>query len=304
LLLANHRGLISDSFYPTIVQIVITKTAIEDVPVDPEETVLDGTEGYNSYTFEPEGYYYRISYTYSRITPPLATYTVTFVDGWGNTLSIQSGIAFGGSATAPSVASPWGSWYFTGWDRGFTNVQSSFTVTAQWWQYTTPPVIIGGGGGGGVVVTPAEVPVVIPPVPTPLIPPTPTPEPEPTKIEDDPIPLYVGWALLNLIMTIVTGLIMVALFATYFTKRKEDEEIANDPDREAKVKKHLGVRLISIAATVIAIILFVLTEDMALPMTMTDKWTVWHIVIVAAAIIVAIFSRKKYEVEDISDEQA
>ena len=55
-------------------------------------------------------------------------------------------------------------------------------------------------------------------------------------------------------------------------------------------------------ATVIAIILFILTEDMSLPMIFIDKWTLWHIVITVASIILAIFSRKKYEDEE-EDEQ-
>ena len=45
-----------------------------------------------------------------------------------------------------------------------------------------------------------------------------------------------SWALLNLILTIVTGIIMLALLITYFRKRKDENE--DDPDYdEEKVRK-------------------------------------------------------------------
>ena len=40
------------------------------------------------------------------------------------------------------------------------------------------------------------------------------------------------------------------------------------------------------------------TEDMTLPMTFIDRWTIWHVVIVVVAALLAIFSRKKYEDEE------
>jgi len=144
--------------------------------------------------------------------------------------------------------------------------------------------------------TPPAPPVIIPTPPTPLSPPEITP---PVDIAPAPVPMasFVYWALLNLILTIVTGLVMVMLLATYFFKRKDENE--DDPNYdEEKVKKHLGLRLITVAATVIAIILFILTQDMTLPMGMTDQWTIWHVVIAVAAIVLAFFSKKKYEEDE------
>ena len=135
--------------------------------------------------------------------------------------------------------------------------------------------------------------------PTTTIESTPTPQaaPAPTTIapERPPLANFQAWALLNLILTIVTGLIMVALMVTYFTKRREDEE---QEDSEEKVKKHLALRLITIAATAIAVILFVLTQNITLPMIFIDQWTIWHVVITAAAVVLAMLSTKKYEEEE------
>ena len=109
-----------------------------------------------------------------------------------------------------------------------------------------------------------------------------------------PLASFGAWALLNLILTIVTAIIMAALLITYFSKRKDEHE--DDPYyEEEKVKKHLLVRLITVAATAIAIILFVMTQNMSLPMGFIDQWTIWHVVITAASVVLAVFSKKTYE---------
>ena len=173
----------------------------------------------------------------------------------------------------------------------------------------------GGGGGGGTTVTTTATTPATPTTPaitiegedTPLtIEPEPAPQaaPEITTIEADRVPLanIASWALLNLMLTIVTGLIMVALFATYFIKRKDDDE--DDPDKEQKVKRHLLARLITIATTVVAIILFVMTQDMSLPMIFADQYTIWHIVIAAVTVFLALLSKKDYEEEELGEQRA
>ena len=108
------------------------------------------------------------------------------------------------------------------------------------------------------------------------------PEPEPEQVPDGPEPLsdYAKWALFNLILTIMTGVFMILHFLVY-------------PARRRKGGRRSGMRLLTVAATVIAIILFVLTEDMSLPMGMADRWTVWHVAILAAAMALAILGRKR-----------
>jgi hypothetical protein len=39
-------------------------------------------------------------------------------------------------------------------------------------------------------------------------------------------------------------------------------------------------------------------------MALVDKWTLWHIVITVAAIVLALFSKKKYKEEDLADHRA
>ena len=111
-----------------------------------------------------------------------------------------------------------------------------------------------------------------------------------------------AWALLNLILTIITGLMMIALFAAYMTKKKDKYE--DDPDMDENVNKHLGIRLISIIVAAVAIIVFMMTEDMSLPMQWTDRYTSWMVVILVVQIIVSFFSKKKYTEEELDPENA
>ena len=57
-------------------------------------------------------------------------YTVTFVDGLGNTLKTQS-VAYGSSATPPTSPTRIG-YTFSGWSGSYTNITGSRTITATW----------------------------------------------------------------------------------------------------------------------------------------------------------------------------
>jgi NADH:ubiquinone oxidoreductase subunit 2 (subunit N) len=98
---------------------------------------------------------------------------------------------------------------------------------------------------------------------------------------------------------------MALLLVTYFRKRKDEEDESN-PDDEENVKKHLGLRLLSIVTTAIAIVLFIMTEDMSNPMRFIDDWTIFHVIITAVTLVIAFFSRKTYEEdeEEFTEEQA
>jgi len=108
--------------------------------------------------------------------------------------------------------------------------------------------------------------------------------------ENLPIATFAVWALLNLILTIVTVLIAVVLIAAWFRKR---DDVREDSEYEQKERKYLAPRIAASAAAVASIIVFILTQDMSLPMILYDKWSILHGIIVIAVVILAIFSKKR-----------
>ncbi len=144
------------------------------------------------------------------------------------------------------------------------------------------------------VVTPITPPPVVPP--TPVIPPVATPGADaPVTIEDTETPLASGaaWSLLDLILTVITGLLAVSLLVTYFKRRKEEEE-----DENVEVKRKGLLRMLSIVPMIGAIVLFILTQDMTLPMIIIDEWTIVFAAITLVQAGITYFSRKKVEEED------
>ena len=127
-----------------------------------------------------------------------------------------------------------------------------------------------------------------------------------TMIADKDIPMAgveenSYWALLNLIMTILTGIISAVLLVGYFGKKEDDEE--NDDENEDKTNRKGFTRVMSLIPAVGAAIIFILTENMNNPMILTDRWTILMAVILLIQAIVAIFA-KKSEDEDEDEEIA
>ena len=90
-----------------------------------------------------------------------------------------------------------------------------------------------------------------------------TPRTDGTVINDEPAPQAAPkssgfWALLNLIMTILT--VLIALI--HMLRRREDEE-----------SRLRSGKLIAAALAVLSIIVLILTENFTLPMHIIDKWT-------------------------------
>ncbi len=163
----------------------------------------------------------------------------------------------------------------------------------------TPTPAPGGGnnpGGGNPGVVAAA------PAPAPAAPAVITDNPAPTTITDDTPPKATTayWALINLICAILTALLSLIMLIRYFGKRREEDE---ETGEVTEIKRRGGVKLASIIPAIGAIIAFILTEDMSLPMQMVDKWTLLMVVILAIQVLIAFFSRKKEEDEE-NDEGA
>ena len=92
------------------------------------------------------------------------------------------------------------------------------------------------------------------------------------------------WALLNLILMAITAILGAALLVRYFFRRDDGED--EDTNRN-------GGKLLGLIPGIGSIILFILTEDMSLPMQITDKWTIPMALILAVQIGIAVFSKNR-----------
>ena len=123
------------------------------------------------------------------------------------------------------------------------------------------------------------------------------------EIADEETPLAMGgaWALVNLILTVLTVLGSILLLIGYIGKKQKEREDENgnvilNAEGEAEtddIKKKGGWRLASIIPAVAAVIAFILTENMRLPMVLVDKWTLLMVIIALVQLLVAYFSKKK-----------
>ena len=218
-----------------------------------------------------------------------------------------------------------------------TAKQSNYTVVEN---LGTLKVNERSGGGGGShnpkpnpedepTPTPTPAPVIVPPAPAPTPAParritpaataTPTPaptakptetkqpEPEPEVIEDEETPLAPmptgAWALVNLILMLLTVLASLLLLLGYLGKKKhtERDEYGNKRIDYTRNKKGFW-RVASLIPAIAAVIAFVLTENMKLPMIMVDRWTLLMAVIAVLQLIVAVMSKKQKESQDEENE--
>ena len=98
-----------------------------------------------------------------------------------------------------------------------------------------------------------------------------------------------AWAILNLLCALATAMLSLIIMIRYFGARREDEEAVEIEDRNRKG----SLRLASLIPAIGAIAVFILTENMANPMVITDKWTVMMVIILAVQTGLALLVGKK-----------
>lgn len=104
------------------------------------------------------------------------------------------------------------------------------------------------------------------------------------------------WALINLLTVLANFVIaIILLLMIYINNRKEDEE--------TEVKNKVFRRICTLIIAIISVIVFLITEDITLPMVLVDKWTILMIIILIINIIITILSRKKEEEKEETEEE-
>ena len=181
-------------------------------------------------------------------------------------------------------------------------------------------------------VTPAPTPTTpsVPPVVQRVVP-TPTPVPEEKveeeqtpkaepkeeeKVEEDYTPKATQeyyWALINLICAIVTVLFGLLLLISKRHKDEDDEEeddetkqqatTNEDEEQEQEKKRGLFTRVLAVLIAIVSVVFFLVTEDLSLPWTWTDQWTIWMVVIGFVQIVVFFVGRKWKNVDNDDDDE-
>ena len=98
-----------------------------------------------------------------------------------------------------------------------------------------------------------------------------------------------NWALVNLITVIINFILALILFITWLHNH-------NNEDDSVKIKHRTPLRILSLLVALGSIILFMLTENVKLPMVYIDNWTIVMVIIMIVQIVLMIFSKHK-EVE-------
>ena len=188
---------------------------------------------------------------------------------------------------------------------------------------------------GTLTITAAPAPVIPAPTPrTPSVPQVITPvetvetvekeetpkaeEPKTEKVEEEYTPKaspQYYWALINLICAILTVLFGLLLLISKRHKDEDDEEeddetkeqVTNkgDEDKEQEQEKKRGTftRVLAVLIAIASVVFFLVTEDLSLPWTWTDQWTIWMVVIGLVQIVVFFVGRKWKNVDNDDDDE-
>ncbi len=122
-------------------------------------------------------------------------------------------------------------------------------------------------------------------------------------------------ALINLICAILTVLFGLLLLISKRHKSEDDDEEDDDEtkqqtnnddeEKEQEKKRGLFTRVLAVLIAIVSVVFFLVTEDLSLPWTWTDQWTIWMVVIGLVQIVVFFVGRKWKNVDnDDEDEEA
>ena len=119
-------------------------------------------------------------------------------------------------------------------------------------------------------------------------------------------------ALINLICAILTVLFGLLLLISKRHKSEDDDEDDDetkdqtnndDEEKEQEKKRGLFTRVLAVLIAIVSVVFFLVTEDLSLPWTWTDQWTIWMVVIGLVQIVVFFVGRKWKNVDNDDDDE-
>ena len=86
---------------------------------------------------------------------------------------------------------------------------------------------------------------------------------------------------------------------------KDDQVVANEnEDDENESTRHRRWKVIATIDAILAVVVFILTENLAHDMVLVDKWTVLMVLFGLISIVSTYFARKWHEEDEDEDEQS
>ena len=142
---------------------------------------------------------------------------------------------------------------------------------------------------------------------------TPAPTAKPEKIKEEVTPQAAPkghWALINLIAAMLSVVLAVVVLLAKHAKDEDDEDkddqvVANEnEDDENESTRHRRWKVIATIDAILAVVVFILTENISLPMVLVDKWTVLMVLFGLISIVSTYFARKWHEEDEDEDEES
>ena len=144
--------------------------------------------------------------------------------------------------------------------------------------------------------------------------PTPAPTAKPEKIKEEATPQAAPkghWALINLIAAMLSVVLAVAALLAKHAKEEDEEEkddqvveSENQDDETSASKRHRTWKIVAVIDAIAAVVVFILTENLAHDMVLVDKWTVLMVLFGLISIVSTYFARKWHEEDEDEDEQS
>ena len=141
---------------------------------------------------------------------------------------------------------------------------------------------------------------------------TPAPTAKPEKIKEEATPQAAPkghWALINLIAAMLSVVLAVAALLAKHAKEEDEEEKddqvvenENQDDETVASKRHRTWKIVAVIDAILAVVVFILTENLAHDMVLVDKWTVLMVLFGLISIVSTYFARKWHEEDE--DEQS
>ena len=120
-----------------------------------------------------------------------------------------------------------------------------------------------------------------------------------------------SWALINLICAVGTVILGLILLLSKLKKEEDEEQdeehtiAMKDEEKQPELyKRRKWLRIASVIMAIASVIIFIITEDMSLPMIWIDKWTILMAILLVVQIVFVLFGRKWKEISDNDTENA